>query len=296
MRSRASVLVAFIVAAMGLAGCIGGDGPSGEAAKKASAHEDHQMVSPEAHRLTVWGLVTDDAFQPIPGASVKAVTGDNTTTNETGGFELTFAIDMGASLILTATADGHQAASARVESHNESRLRVDFRLAPEPSDEPFHDTLDFGGNLACGVLVGAGHSHDPEGPPTTVEEDCGANDPNNRRVFTIPLSAGPQGLLLELAWEATTELARQMEMGLTIGDVTSGWASGPNVLRVALGAESLEPIEEGGEVTVVVQVASFSEGEESEAALGFAFQQPFTLYATTFYGGAMDDDFTAVPA
>ena len=288
MRSWGAALATVVLAAA-LGGCVG-DRQTGE---EENAHDAH--APDEVHQLTVWGVVTNDAFQPLARATVRAANGANATSNDTGGYELALSLAMGDALLLTASAPGHQATSARVTSHNESRMRVDFRLPAAPSDEPFEETVELGGNLACGVLAGAGHSHDPEGPPTTVEHDCGANDPNNRRTFTVDVGPRAHGLLLELQWDARTDLARQMEMGLTIGDVTAGWAAGFSVLRVALGAASLEPVADGGTVRIVVQVASMSEGEESDVALGAAFQQPFMLYATVFYGGEMDEDFTAVP-
>lgn len=281
MRAPFALLLALALAA----GCTGegGDAQEGGALTEAVS----QLTGPSDEELArtpgvLQGIVHSSALEPIAGASVaEARLGFNATTDAAGYFQLPGLVS--GEHLLTVTAAGFATRSVTVNARNGTTLDVNISLEPAPPLEPYVETRELAGFLACAALVQG------ERP------DCAAADPNHRDSFEFELSDDGKLAVIELVWDASSTPAGS-EMNLlaeTVGygaqDVELGNATGAGYARVVVPQLVMEKYyPEGGLMRALVSLAT------GDAPVALSAQTEFTVYVSVFYHEAGSDAFSVV--
>jgi hypothetical protein len=237
------------------------------------------------------GVVTDPSQNPIDGALVQVDGANRTaTTDKTGAFR--FALPPGEYLVL-ATSPGHRGEAQRAHPEAGASVKLAFVLTPLPTEAPTIEVAEAHGLLSCALTVQA------SGAPTTTS--CGGQDPNERKELklAVPSGGGLEGIVVELAWTATTPSSNVLKLTLAsgAGEETIALASAEGAERVTLVLPA-RVIEEAGlagtDLVARVEPAGSFTDEEAALDAGAALQQPFTVYASYFYHAAPSGGYSAI--
>lgn len=284
-RSPALLLLAILL----MAGCVGREEAPAPLEQAASA-----VLGPSPEELartpgSIAGLVTSDNLQPVAGALVTLVREERSTTTDAAGLFRLEGLATGEHL-LQVSAEGHAPRSVTALARNGTVTDLNVTLQRVAPPEPFAQTHEFGGLLACGLRV--------EAPVGTQERDCASADPNHRDVFEFPLLEDGREVVLELAWDAETNPgARRLRLSAeTVGygaeDLDLGNVTGEGYARLAVPLAVMEKFyPEGGLMRARVALAA-----DGEAPVGAALQQTFTLYVTAFYHGSAPAGYSVLGA
>lgn len=264
--------IPLLVALALLAGCTGTGGEEEGALSEAVS----QLTGPSEEELArtpgvLQGIVHTPGLTPIFAARVTEVRlGLNATTDVAGFFRMPGLVT--GEHLLTITAEGHTTRSITVNARNGTTMEVNVSLEPAPPSEPYVETRELQGFLACATLV-AGEAR-----------DCASADPNHRDIFEFELSDEGKLVVLELVWDvASTPTATHMTLTVeTVGygaqDLDLGNATGSGYARIVVPQEVMEKYySEGGLMRASVSLA---QGDTPAAA---AVQADFVVYATVFY-------------
>lgn len=257
--SRAAIVAGLLLANLALAGCT-----------QEAAPVQERSIAPGY--LT--GTVTDVALLPIAGA-VVSIDGMNATatTDPTGAFE--FEVLPGEYVVLAKRAEYRDGAlRASVISSQTSDLA--FQLQAIPTIVPTLEVQEAEGYLACGAFL------DRSGERASLP--CGGEDPNDRPTveFSLGSREGLEGIVVELVWEARTDAAKALRVEFSARNASEvialGAAEGISPLRVTLAGRLIS----GDALLATVSPTGAFTDEEAGSDIGFAFQQPFTTYASLF--------------
>lgn len=237
------------------------------------------------------GVVTSEALVPLRGANVTLLSLNRTIlTGEDGAFHFA-GLPNGRTLVY-AQAAGHFGKTQAATIRNGTVVTLDFRLTPLPVVEPYHESVELAGLIACdGVAIG---------PTGKQEVHCGSADPNDKRVLEMEIGPKAKSIIVEVVWTPVVPTAKALRFRLeTVGfgasDAVLANATGPSVLRLEIASPSLEKYYPGGgTVRVVADPAPSIAGEESGTDAGFAAQQTFTVYLTTFYHAPAEPGFSVL--
>lgn len=263
------VLTILVVA---LAGCTQGTGP--------------KEIIPAGP--TIEGWVTTPAQVPIEGATV-AVAGQNlsTVTDREGHYSLV--APPGMSLVITATAQGYLPASRATGESSGARHTLNFTLQNVPTSAPYSIVEKQEGFIQCAITAvvledqGSPHSHQGANCSTAV------NDTRNIWHNAIPNNAS--GLVMELQWKPNSELAQGLVMKIVVdgSDDILGFVEGRSIVRVHVSQDKLQENLNAGHSRYTVTITpGAGTGEHEHGAIGVFIEQPFTIYATTFFNGPVD--------
>ena len=272
-----------LLAALALtAGCVGEDGADEPVPAAIDA-----IVGPSEEELartpgSLVGLVHSSALDPIVGASVtEPRSGRNATTDAAGVFRLD-GLASGEHLLVVEAA-GWLTKSVKVQARNGTTLEVDIALDPAPSTEPFVETRELQGFLACAIVV--------QGEPS----DCASADPNHRDVFEFELKGAGKLVVLELVYDASEAPAGSAmtlsaeTVGYGAQDIDLGNATGEGYARIVVPTAVLEKYyPEGGLMRARVAL------DPSSAPVVASAQLEFTVYVSTFYHEAGPEGYTVV--
>lgn len=270
---RAALLLAVALLA---AGCVGKDEPSAldaAVAKVTGPSEEELRATPGS----IQGLVLTPDVAPIPGATVTLLRENRSTTSDARGFFRFEGLANGGYL-LTAEAEGYTSRTVQASATNGTVYELNLTLAPAPRLEPFTETRELNGFLACGV--------EADGPAGRQSVPCSSADPNHRDAFEVDLLPDARGLVLELVWDPE---ANPGAAALRLVVETVGYGAQDETLGDVVGSAGYARVEvpaallakyypEGGRYRALVTL-------EPATPAAFAFQAPFTLYASAFHHG-----------
>lgn len=228
----------------------------------------------------VKGIVTSLALEPLSGANVTLLSLNRTALTGADGGYLFKDLPNGRALVHASNA-GYFSKTQSATIRNGTIVTLDFRLEPVPLVEPYHESVEFAGLVACDAVVQDGTSE--------TAHHCGAADPNDKRVFETDIKAGAETLVVEIRWEAGTPAARHLRaivetVGFGAADAVLANTTGPSVLRLEVPPSSLAKYYPGGgPVRIVVGPGVSLADEESTINAGLAAQQQFTVFLTAFY-------------
>ena len=259
-RSRRAVAPALVALLVALSGCTGEGAPA-----------QTNAIVPGV----LAGVVTDAALVAIADANVSVEGTDLTARTDASG---AFRIELlpGEYVVLASHAD-HKTGALRASVLSAQEATLAFQLDAIPRIVPRVDVAEANGYLACGALVAT------SGERRALA--CGERDPNERAAVELPLGPldGLHAVVVELAWTARTDAARVLRLELELrqgADVVAlGATEGASPVTVSVPARLLGP---GILVARAAPTGSFAD-EEAGADAGLVLQQPFTVYASSFY-------------
>lgn len=260
----------------------------------AGCASDEPAVALETLSLgTITGTVTDGSLKPLAGAEVRLDGANETTrTDEAGSFSLR--ATPGEYLVL-ASLDGYRGGALRASPGPGETARLAFVLAPIPTQTPEVVVAEQHGLLSCGAtVVVAEEEHDAA---------CGGSDPNARSRVAFPVDAtdGLMGAVVEVEWDAHTELAGWFDVTVTTGEGDAatflGASEGDGRVTISIPGRVLEGAVRAGSV-LAVEVAPTGSMTDEEAGIdaGAVFQQPFVVYLSLFYHQVQPTGYTVVPS
>lgn len=293
MRGRSLWIVALLMPAAALAGCIGDEG--------STAQGGPADVSPGEDTGVVRGMVTTDEQTPLAGALVALVDADRENVTDDAGRFVLADVPAG-SYTLAVQKLGFESAAQKVEVQAGQTAELSVELAAIQVVEPYQETFIFDGHFTCqmGLII------------VTIVTGCGTTDsgtalgnitvdPNEKNIFHQPGRPGLLTVVGEMVWtQAAAFAATELDLDLYRGwycdpfcnvDEDYGNAEGPS--PVVLVAEDFDDIEDK---TVNIQhVASVDSSSDDPPFVIIVLQQDFTLYSTHFFGEPAPDGFAARP-
>ena len=234
---RRTLLAALAVLALAAAGC------SDKAAIPAGIPTDGDGEA----LPTVHGVVVDEAIRPLEGAQVRVLGTDILTyTDEDGRYQILRPTFTAESVLLAAVLQGYQPLTHEVQLSGHRSMAMDFRLQVDPFMVPHLEVYNQRGVLPCRATGPV-----PPGAvacePPRFSIDKGIVPPPT--TFEWPLDTGINlaGAVLQVHWEAETDLARELRATLrgpvvgccvdgeggSMGDIHAE-VTGPSPLRLEL--------------------------------------------------------------
>lgn len=196
-------LVALVVLAAPLTGCLGGD----EAAQGADQRLDRATVTDKTGGIE--GVVTDPAVQPVEGADVTLVEANRSSTTQADGSYAISSVEPGEHT-LRVTADGFLSQETTVDVVAGSVEAIDLILPHRRLAEPFQQTIELNGFIECGL----GWQQEAAPAPRQEARDSalaacaipnlflpGSNATNDRFLHTLELEPPLTEVVYELDWE-----------------------------------------------------------------------------------------------
>lgn len=306
---------AWVLLALVVAGCSGGQDAAGDASQALAAGEG-----------VLAGVVVDEAVRPLPGAAIN-VTAEgvrlNATTGDDGLFRFvglapgTYVVEAGKRFY-----SAHQQAVVVLGDVPDPPL-VRLQLVFEPASAPFAAVYKHEGFHECGSNVMRVCSNVNIATWIVVcGQTGGAVCPGNvtadRSVFFQQIDGPPTFLQAELAWDPTTPVGTELSFligGGTEDELKGGvglpaynYTSGPSPLMVRVSnhegpdawcrnvpdppctEDALNNSRIGVERALLGQVdagptAKFAPCDTVDpCGAGWSMQQAFTLYTSVFYG------------
>ncbi len=236
----------------------------------------------------VEGWVLDLALTPIAGASVTvAGTAIGVRTDAAGHFILE--APSGTDLVVTVAADGFGSTSQAISALSGTRHVLNFTLERIPAAAPYHVVERFSGFLQCAVTAVV--MEDQSSPHEHQGVRCSSLVNDTRNVWHGDIPAETTGLIIETQWTPNSELAQGLVMKIVVdgsGDVI-GFVEGRSILRIQLSQTNLQRNLQAGFTHYTVTIdAGAGTGEHEHGAIGVFLEQPFTLFATSFFNGPVD--------
>lgn len=235
----------------------------------------------------IGGVVQSAALEPIKDARVTLLRENVTARADASGLYRFDALAPG-SYLLTAEADGFVARSAEGLATNGSLTLINFTLAAAPKMDPYHETQELKGSLSCALAA--------QTPAGDERRDCAAADPNHRAEFEFPIGAGARSAVLELSWDASKQPAAKRlnlharTLGYGASDMDLGNVTGEGYARIVVPLSVMEKYySNGGAMRAQIQLA-----DDGAPPASAAFQETFTLFATTFFVQPGADGFSVV--
>lgn len=256
------------------------------AAVLAGCSQNGPTATPAPIGIEVAGWVMDAALKPIAGASITAADGQ-AITDAAGHFSLL--APSGQNLVLVAAAPGYAASSKAIPAFSGATHIINFTLERLPDMAPYHEIQAFTGFLQCAVTAVV--MEDQSRPHEHRGVRCSATVNDTRNVWHTSIDPLATGLIIEAKWMPNNAASQGLVMKATVdgsGEVL-GFLEGPSMLHLQVSQARLRQSIEAGflDYTVVVD-AGAGTGEHEHGAVGVFVEQPFELYATTFYNGPVD--------
>lgn len=307
--ARLTLPIALLLLAAGLAGCVGGDGDEPEPGQ---GGDDASNESQAASRLgmDLFGWVVDASFDPVASVNLTVVGAPVNATSDEQGFYAFELLPRQENLVIIAQHERFETQSKRVLLPDEGSIRLNYTLEPRPTKTAYHEVLDFEGLLACQAVVvqdeghlaqreaahlfaGMGLAGHPMEPASADEDrykvDCGTADSNNADQWEFSIGRDVQGVVVEVNWEAETDLSQHFRLTLeTAGhggdDAILAQVIGPNVLLAQVNNHQANRYYgDGGIVRATVEVDPNVHDQETGVGAALAYQQDFTIHASVFY-------------
>jgi hypothetical protein len=277
-REAASLPMRLLVAA-GLAALLAGC--------QAEAPPPAEAVPDGSGRVVLAGVVVDAALRPLAGALVDVTdAGANVTTGADGSFLVP--VPAGAH-VLEVSHPGFATLRQEVQVPETGLRGLTLRLGLPASAAPYATLAKYDGFVACSLGVSVVFSEEcGEGVGTPLGRF--GKQPNNaiRHDFQAD-SPSLKTLVVEQAWEPTSEAGREMLVLLNTGwacepacagdAVGAGSMQGPSPLLMRADEADLAPhLEDPAEVFTAYTLA-----RNDPAQANVLLNQPFQLFVSMFY-------------
>lgn len=274
-------LAVVLVATVTLAGCSGAGGGDGKdpAAEGAGA-------LPMLH-----GYVLDPAVRPLAGATVKVLDTNASTLVDDEGFFGFDGLPVDQFLVVVATMDGFMPTSKQITLTADRSFVLNFTLEPVPVATPYSTVVKKEMMLDCqvGIVMQEEYNQVPCGGGVQSE----AVD-----TWDIAVEPGLSGVVVEMYWEPTTQLAESLgfrletlelgQLNLVLGQVVG---TSPQVIRVPQSTAE-RYYSAGGLMRLTVYAEPNADENEVGVGAAVAVQQPVAAYGTLFYVAPADPTYT----
>ncbi|HLE47939.1 MAG TPA: carboxypeptidase-like regulatory domain-containing protein, partial [Candidatus Thermoplasmatota archaeon] len=216
----------------------------------------------------------------------------NTTTDDAGYFR--FESLEPRDYIITAQKEGYRPKSQRAIIEDDKIFQLDFILEEVPRDLPYNTTVPFNGRISCQFAYQT--TPDNTQRPKCIPADV---DPTNDPDQLFDVLPGAAQVLVEVVWTQGSAAAHELTVTVeSLGDngVQFAYESGESTLRTVVSQSLIKQnMRDGGKLRVLVEAAPSLTGDEAATDAGLAFQQPFTIYFTTFYIEPGPVNYSAAP-
>lgn len=222
------VLLAMVLLAVPLAGCLGGDEDAGEPIQKEQADVTESLGG-------IQGVVTDNAVQPIEGATLTLDEIDETATTASDGSYAFSRIQPGTYTMIV-RAEGFVTTKEPVTVEAGEVATVDLLLTHLTSDQAFMQQQELVGFVECGAgwwvtpMVLPYSAVAACAVPNAVLEVAGlsGNATNDRFMHFFDLEAPVSTVVYEMTWDSeNTALSTIMEVdGFPNDDEATFYESG----------------------------------------------------------------------
>ncbi len=235
--------------------------------------------APAVERPPLHGWVLDPSIRPLAGVNVEVLEANATAITDAEGYYGFDGLPHGETMILVATLDGYRSQSRQVTLHPDVPVRLNFTMEKLPERVPYSEVDSFNGLLSCQSTVVVTESDHTM--------DCSAGDPGD--VWEFAVSPELAGLVLEVAWDATTDASASLEatletLGLGDSNQLLGQAVGTSVLRIQVAEDTAAKLyPAGGQMRLTVRVLPNTDETETGVGLGLAANQEFQAFASAFY-------------
>ncbi len=230
------------------------------------------------------GIVVNALLQPIPGATVRVLGGEPhaAPVHEDGRYAIHANWTLGEHIVVF-EAPGYESATRTFTAHAQSQ-HISFNVTLAKIPLGGLDTQSYRGLISCAAIVQVGHDHgsgDPEEDRHVACEVAG-RDVNE---FQLRPQPDVQDLLLELFWDANSDLSKRMTLVLRneTGAVV-GFDEGTSPLRVFFGRSQITNLFADGQIATIQVLPGVSEDAPADLFVGVHIEQPFELFATTGHG------------
>lgn len=286
---RSGLAAAVLLLAAGLAGCAGdASGPAGGGSEAPGT-------------VTLEGVVVDDAIRPVEGARIDVDGAPvNATTDADGAFAVP-GLQPGAHVVRAAKAgfaDAVAQADLRLGGDNPV---VKLVLIADASSLAFAEVQAIDGYVECGTqtfnryFAACGTGNVASFIACAQASVCQGNVTTDRYIVIQAFDRTPTFLVVEVAWEATTDLGRSLSVWLGSAtreqlqfypETPSVWnrTEGPSPLYGTMNSTMLAESGIGEDAWFLGQVFAGDAGQTGPAALGIVAQQRFQMFFTSFYG------------
>lgn len=283
------VPVALLIV-IALSGCIGKEGPSGPAEASLSAAPPAQFDDKTG---AIAGIVTDDAFVPIPGVDLglREATAHAAKSDPDGRF--TFSRVEPGEYTLDVSKIGYQSVALPVEVTAGRTTDVPIQLESAPlTNQTYSVVTVYNGLIVCG-----------SGNPLFTEVVCGAvvDEQRQKFLFNYDIKKEATGQLWEMTWKPTQLLSRDLALfiekdgcGLSCpSSSTFSETFGCCYMRVAKDDAQMDIADvKAGSEGAKIQSRTFPSGANLEPEVNVYTEQTFTIYWEQFFGKLPNDFLT----
>ena len=256
-----------------LAGCSDGGGPN-------EGDRDAARVE---------GIVTDTALRPVAGARILVTGAVVASTDASGAFS--FPYPAMEAVVIQVEADGYRATSASVGAATGAVRTMMVRLEALPDADPYTNVESFRGILHCAVVAIV----PPEGDPGTHPGvRCSTVMENDQQTWDFPISPEATAVILELAWNQTSEMSNTMVLKARVKETgqSIGHAEGLSIVKLQLAQAQVRAVIDQGQGILVSADAGAGDTEQEEGSVGAFFEQSFEIYATSFFNQPADPGYS----
>jgi hypothetical protein len=293
-----TLLACLLLTAFTLSGCSGGnETPESSRAEELAEGAPEIVVTETTGGIR--GVVVDEAVRPIAGATVEVVgTDKKMVTDETGLFSFS-GLEAGPYFIKAShPLYDVQQQSAEVAAGVANPAPVKILLTRVVLQDPYIQTLKYDGFIVCSanaVVPGVGGLLSEEcgegvGVPCTVPPPVGCQrvggQGNNNVQFDFTIGAGAKTIIVEKAWEPTSDAGKALYSPIatewsclpTCSGNYLGEMDGESPIYAAMSNDTFE--EEVVPDETIISVFTWA----SPSYSGTVLNQKYTDFVTVFYG------------
>lgn len=279
------LVVALALIVMTLAGCSESSGPAEE---EPAGLENLDLEATEDTGV-IRGVVVDETFQVVAGATIIVTPGDLEATSDEDGVFGFQGLEPG-TYFLSVSAVGFNSVQQSVEVvagiSDPKATRV--LLTSDPGSLPYSEGYQWRGHLGCTVRVPTRGQSCPFA--TTIDED-------HNFIADYELPAVPDWVVSEMYWKSTQQLGGEMSFNIRRDDTNSDTTDveGRSPLALTVDREMAEGAGFGVDspLRVIVFTAHLQETEPPVVGgwgVGAQIDQDFDVYTHMFYNYVPDQE------
>lgn len=237
------------------------------------------------------GFVFDPALRPLDGATVKVLDTNASTATDPEGFFGFGGLPVEQFLVVVATKDGFVPMSKQVTLVQDTPIRLNFTLEPEPTQVAYSVPIKQDMLVECQAGVELSQQQQAQ------SINCGSG---TREIDTwdIAVDVALAGAVVEVFWDASTPAAESMgakletlelgQLNLVLGEVV-----GTSPLRIMVPQSTAERYyPEGGLMRLTIFARPNTDENEAGIGASVLVEQQVEAFATLFYVQPPDPTYT----